>query len=327
MAFNNVSTSEGKVNSFNPEKRPFALEFDTYGAIPINKENARVLIRWSLKPTKLNLKDYEFYIDRSDSPDQIVGKQDKDIDGVLQRGQAGPSSDSYPMVQIHKDPISAIDFYEYVDFTPVLKNLHASVYYRIRCRHVPTQEEISTPAFTWKGSLDTVGLYVVDEQEFLLKDCIGEPCLIYVRRRGGVPCTKCFDYVQKKRLISNCKVCYGTNWEGGFYAPISSYAAVGTSQKEAGIQEWGEVQPGQTAMTFTNYPLLKPGDLVREVVENRLWRITAVKEVEKRVTPMIQFAQLVEINPGDVEYSYPIDEALIRKLLDEFEEIQRLREF
>jgi hypothetical protein len=278
-------------------------------------------------PSKVDLSDFEFYIDRSSSPDQIVGKQDVDIDGNLQVGAAGPASESRPMEQIHKTPISALDFYEYVDFTPVLKNLHASVYYRIRCRRISTGEEIETLPFTWKGTLDLLGLYVVDEQEFLLKDAIGEPCLIYLRRRGGVPCTKCFDPVQKKRLISNCKVCYGTNWEGGFYPPISSYAAVGSAAKATTIQEWGENQPGQTSMQFTNYPLLRPGDLVREVVENRLWRIAQVQEVEKRVTPMMQFGQLVEINPGDVEYSFPLDEALVRKLLEEFEDIQNKREF
>lgn len=309
------------------KKPPFPLEFDRFEAVPINKESARVLIRWELKPTKISLSDFEFYIDRSEAPDQVVGAQDKDIDGRLHVGAAGPASVSATMTQINKIGISALDFYEYVDYTPILKNLHQSVYYRIRCRKISTGEEIETPSFTWKGSLDLLGLYVVDEHEFMLKDVTGEPCLIYVRRRRGIPCTKCFDPVQKKRTISNCKVCYGTNWEGGFYPPISTYANVSAAPKVTQITDWGEVQPGQTDMLYTNYPLLKTGDLIREVVENRLWRVVYVKEIEKRVTPMLQIVRLQEVNLGDVEYSYPLDENLVRQLTAEFEDIQRLREF
>lgn len=306
--------------------RPFDIAFKRFNATPLNKEDAKVLVSWELQPTKVDLSDYEFYVDRGQTPEQVVGKQDADIDGFLQKGAAGPAPITHNMYPLNAQPISALDYYEYADFTPELRSLSAELYYRIRCRRISTGEEIMTPAFTWQGKMDLMALYIVDEQNFQLKDAAGQPCLIYNRRRGGIPC-KCFDPVQQKRLYSNCKVCYGTNWTGGFYPALGSYTEVKTADKDTSIQEWGEIQPGNTLMRFTNYPVIKNGDLVRTIVENRLWRVAKVKEFEKRVVPMMQYAQLVEVNPGDVEYSIPLNEDLVRKLLLEYENILNKREF
>jgi hypothetical protein len=302
----------------------FPITFSKFEAIPLSRDPAKVLIRWDIMPTKADLSDFEFFIDARESPDQIPHFQNVTIDGELFDSYA-PTTSSINQPPITK-AISALDFYEYNDYLPYLKNLSKHIYYKIRCRRISTQEEISTPPFSWFGELDLIGLYVVEEHNFLLEDAIGTPCLVYIRRRSGLRCC-CFDEVQKKRLISNCKRCYGTNWVDGFYNPIDTYVDFNPSQENSIIQEWGEVQPNETNILLSNYPLLSSGDLVRELRENRLWRVVSSKQTEKRRTPMLQFARVTEVKPGDIEHNLPIDQKFVLDKIKQFEDMRLLREF
>lgn len=295
-----------------------------FQALPLSRDQARVLIQWEVSPTRANLSDFEFYIDRGETADQIPAFQHVTIDGRPIPG--APTTASVNQFQI-AGPISALDFYQYVDATPEVRNLFKIYYYRIRLRQISTQEEVRTPPFTWQGDLDLVGLYVVDEHNFLLEDTAGVPCLIYPRKRGGLPCPDCFDPIQKKRLNSYCQSCFGTNWLGGFYAPLDAFIDFGAPNDTTAIQDWGETQPSESDILYTNYPFLEAGYVVRELREDRMWRVVKNRQTEKRRTPMLQFVRLIEINPGDVEYKIPADENFINAKIQQFEEIRRKREF
>jgi hypothetical protein len=303
----------------------FPLSFQKFEAIPLARDPSKVLIQWELKPTKISLADYEFYIDRGDSPSQIPAFQHVTIDGQPWNTPS-PTTTSDNDRQI-AGPISALDFYQYLDRSTLLRNFHKLYYYRIRIRKISTQEELGTPAFSWQGDLDLVGLYVVDEHNFLLEDTVGTPCLVYPRKRNGVTCSKCFDPIQKKRTNSYCLTCFGTNWEGGFYQPLDSFIDFNPSPDNTVIQQWGETQTNETNILMSNYPLVVNGDVIRELRENRMWRVAKTQHTEKRRTPMLQFVRVIEINPGDVEYKIPIDEEFMKAKIAQFEEMRKLREF
>ncbi|NBO55676.1 MAG: hypothetical protein EBU84_14045 [Actinobacteria bacterium] len=236
------------------------------------------------------------------------------------------TTDSVNQLQV-AGPIPAFDFLQWVDCLSNLRNLNTQVYYRIRARKISTQEEVSTQPFTWDSDLDLVGLYVAEEHNFLLEDVIGVPCLVYVRRRGGITCTACFDPVQKKRTASHCTVCYGTNWTGGFYNPIDAYVDLSPNPKNSSIAEWGEISQNETQILISNYPEVSPGDIIRELRSNRLWRVVLSQPTEKRRAPMLQFVRAVEINAGDVEYKIPYDTELALKKIQELDKIRAQREF
>lgn len=303
----------------------FPLSFRRAEAITLAKTPAQILIKWELNATKLSLADFEFYIDRSDAPDQDAGFQHKTIDGrpLL---PAIPTTGSTNLTQI-AGPISGLDFYEYRDHSPVLRNLYQQIYYRVRCRRISTQEELCSQQFTWDSALDLVGLYIAEEYNWLLEDTTGVPSFVHIRKRGGAACTNCFDPVQKKRTSSSCNVCYGTNWTGGFYNPIDLYIDFNPSPNPVQIAEWGETQPNESNVSLSNYPQLSSGDVIRELSRNRLWRVTRVTETEKRRIPMLQMARVAEVNPSDIEYKLPYDQELVGAILRKFNEIRALREF
>ena len=308
------------------DKKTFPLNFKLIDVIPLSRDPGKVLIRWEIEQTNLNLADFEFYIDRGDTPDQIPAFQHVTIDGKIWRDHPSITTHSVNMSQIG-GPISALDFYEFTDYALHIKNLYKTYYYRVRIRRISTQEELGSAPITWKGDLDLEALYVIDEHNFMLDDTTGVPALIYKRRRSGVLCTQCFDVIQKKRLASRCLYCFGTNWEGGFYQPIDAFVDMSPHPKQELIREWGETQPTETDILFTNYPLLSPGDIVREIMQNRMWRVTRIRPTEKLRVPMLQFLRLIEINPGDIEYKIPIDQHFIETKIRQFEEYKKRREF
>lgn len=304
----------------------FPVSFKLITAIPISKDPGKVLIKWELEKTSINLKDFEFYIDRGDSPDQVPAFQHKTIDGKTWKQWSSENTDSVNMTQIG-GPINGLDFYEFVDYTPLLRNLWKIYYYRVRVRRISTQDEMGSAPITWKGDLDLEGLYVVDEHNFLLEDTTGVPCLVYPRKRGGIACTECFDPIQKKRLSSSCQTCYGTNWVGGFFNPIDVFIDLNPTTDQTSIQQWGETQETETDLLLTNYPMLSSGDLIRELRPNRLWRVVRTKDTEKRRSPMLQLVRVIEVKPGDVEYKIPVDQAFIEDKITKFEEYKKRREF
>jgi hypothetical protein len=303
----------------------FPLSFSKFEATPLSKTPAKVLIQWDLCQTKLPLTDFEFRVDRGSAADAEPGFQHVTIDGKPM-SDGTISTDSVNLTQV-AGPISGIDFYQWADYSGELANLQKIYFYRVRLRRISTQEEIETPVFTWNTDLDLEGLYVVEEHNFLLEDSTGVPALTFPRKRGGMTCPNCFDPIQKKRTSSYCLRCFGTNWDGGFYNPIDSYIDFNPSPQNTVIKDWGETQPNETNVFLTNYPLLGNGDVIRELQNGKLWRVTRTQPAEKRRMPTLQFARVVEINPGDVETKIPYDQTLALQILERFRKIRKLRAF
>jgi hypothetical protein len=303
------------------------IGFKRVEAIPLSRSPAKVLIRWETNhPKQSDIANYEFCVLREiGAEDSIPNFQDVDID-QNPKTPLGPSLNSSNLKQISLW-IDGLDFPWYVDYTDSLKNLTNISHYKVKCRNKDTQEEVVSSSFTVEGQLDLVGLYICDEHNFLLKDTIGVPSLIFKRRRGGIACKNCFDPIQKKRTISNCTVCYGTNWLGGFFKPLDSYVDFSPNPKTSTITNWGEVQENECNALLSNHPDVAPGDVIRELRDHRMWRVVHVTVTEKRRCQMLQFARLAEIKPGDIEYALATDERFQVEKVSEIEAIKQKPEF
>lgn len=263
----------------------------------------RVLVRWRLRPTTQNLRQLKFVVYRGESPEEMV-------------------------------PISAEiahdDLYEYLDTAPLLKIYQKNFYYRIVAREYRSNAVVQTfesELFTWDIGEDLVGTYIIEEHEFKYRYVAGAPAMVFKRKRNEVHCPDCFDHVLKRVKVSNCKTCYGTGKLGGFYKPSPLWMDFNPENEILAIAEFGEKQVGQTDGELTNYPLLDPGDLVLQVLPNKLYRVESIFRAEKRQVVLRQLVRLNEVNRSDIEYRIPVDEEMQRKLVDEFEEIRKEVEF
>lgn len=301
--------------------------FKDVKAIPLSRHPAKVLIKWETKLAGAELADYEFLVERQAAgQDGSVGYQHVDIDGNPYKPAYHDAKDPKNLRPI-STWIDGLDFPWHVDYSETLKGLTLPLWYRVKARNKKTQEESVSEMFAWDGPLDLVGLYVVDEHNFMLRDVTGVPSLVFQRRRSGVQCTVCFDPIQKKRLSSSCKRCYGTNYVGGFFSPIDCYIDYNPNPNVIRIEAWGATQPNETDALLSNFPNISPGDIIKELRENRLWRVERVTMTEKRRVPMLQFIRLVELKPGDIEYTIPNDERFQIKKINELEETKKKPEF
>lgn len=298
--------------------------FKSVTITPLSKKPARILVRWQMEQESEELADAEFFVERSYTQDSKIGFQDVDIHGNARPDPVGLSSNNFTVVSQIIDGLSDSNF---VDHSPEIASLSNDLVYRVRCRRKSTQEEFISKEASLDRNIDLVGLYVSDEVNFELMDVTGVPCLVYNRRSTGVYCTKCFDKIQKKRLFSGCKTCFDTGWVGGFYDPIDCYVDITPNQKSLQIAPWGSVQENESPMMLSNFPVVNPGDVIRELESARMWRVVRINVTEKRRALMVQFPTMTEIKPGDVEYKIPVDESFVQKKLEEFRKIKRLREF
>lgn len=269
------------------------------------EHQSRVLVKWQLEPTRQNLLNLRFFIYRGESPEE--------------------------MEKLNEAGIRATSQYEYVDVTPNLIDLHKKYYYKVAATEFSGNTPVQTfysHAFTWDGDLDLVGLYVVEEHLFLYRHTsAGVPTMIYQRRHDGEQCPNCWDPVLKRVTTSNCSVCYGTGKLEGYYPPIDAWMKIDPDPSLSQVTNWGERQARQTEAEFTNYPELRPGDIILEVKPRQFWKVSNVRYPQKSRVTMLQTARIDAVNPSDIEHRLEVPQDRVEALLKALEERRDEREF
>lgn len=302
-----------------------ALEivFKKLEVVPLSKLPAKVLVRWEINAAGADLADYDFIVESAEAPDNIPGFQHIDIyKNPLPTTEHAVTAN----FEIISKPINGLDQLFFVDYRPNLINLTKAYNYRVKCTRKSTQEVFYSAMIAIDGELDLIGIYIAEETNFDLEDN-ATPSLLYNRKRAGVRCTKCFDAIQKKRLLSGCTTCFDTGWVGGFYDPIDLFVDFAPNPKNVQIAQFGEVQDNQSRLRMSNFPGVFPGDIIRELLSSRMWRVERVDLTERMRSTNLQWPVVTEIKPGDVEYKIPVDEQLLLAKVGELQKRKRKREF
>lgn len=258
----------------------------------------RVLVTWELEPTSQNLKNLKFFIERGESPSEFT--------------------------QLNGDGVAHDDLYEFIDYTASLYDAQKHYEYRIRAAEVDpntgeTLQEFVSQTADLDGTLDPVGLYVVEEHLFKYRHVDGIPALIYIKKHEGESCPECWDHVMKRVTKSNCKTCFGTGFIEGYYPPIDGWMNFGPQTQVANIGTPGLSQPNKTQVDFTDWPTLRPGDVIFEIQNHLFWRVTQIVSPEKNRVPLLQQVQVSAINRSDIEYKLFIPRDRIDNLLAQLE--------
>lgn len=279
---------------------------------------SRVLLRWRLAPTTQNLAGTKFLVERGESPSEMAQINTGDVGDVV----SNPIND-------HRGRRVNTE-YEFLDYTPKLIDLQKKYYYRVSLVRYQSDIEVqrfSSDIFSWEGALDFVGLYIVEEHLFLYRWVSGVPCFIYKKKHDGDRCTVCWDDILQRVTKSNCTVCFGTGRLGGYYPPIPAWANIEPLPNLAQVAQQGLIQPSKTDFQFTDYPSLRPDDLILEVKTNVWWKVVNVRSPEKNRDTMLQVAGLDAVNRADIEYQLIVDENERKKMIADLEARKLIREF
>ena len=290
------SESPSESSSESPSVEPENVDFDTVEVIKVCVSNI-FFIDWTMDidlPAVID--DFEFKIYWSFDPATgFLPILDDVGDPVIIDGAVGPLSYTHDHKQydFNKDRYYKILVIEKAD--PLHQLFSDTVYIGM-----------------YSDGMHTVIKY---NEDTLYDTYQGEPCRVIKKKSTGVRCTECWSFERRQRTKTHCETCDGSGFVDGWYAPIQVQISFDSDPKKSDSQkEWENVFDTKRAR-LSNYPLLRPKDLIVNCDEAKRYVITQVDTTKlPRVSPDIntlssqnyiisQILSLEELNPDDNEYN------------------------
>jgi len=238
----------------------------------------KILVKWELEPTKLDLSQYSFAIYRSNNQETEF----KNINTFIPSTANG----------------------EYLDYEPLLHNEYREYFYKMIATNTVTGNIIESDVITWEFQPDYKMLEMIRLLDDHLEWRIGSPCVLYYERTvsDSGHCPHCWDIVTNRQKTSSCSFCSGTGILGGYDGPQPVWIEfIAPNTKDVAHAAWGESQPGQSDILLSNYPVIKPRDVLIEIDTGSLWRITRVSTIAPQRTIIQQMARIDRMNKSDIE--------------------------
>lgn len=239
-----------------------------------------VQLTWEIENTDLDPHDFWFEVLRSESPE-------------------GPFD---VMTEKFSDRYLFIDNQQNVQFDRWRK-----LFYKIRVtlKSDTSQTQNSETVSLEGAEPDLIALEIQLRERTLFQEFVGRKCFVFPRRTFGQRCRVCFDPITNTQVRSKCITCYDTTFVSGFFSPIQSYIQFDPSVKITQLQDFGETQEVLTSARLSNFPPVKPRDVIVEP-DNRRWRVVKVNNTERLRAIVHQELGVTQIIAGDIEYALPI---------------------
>jgi hypothetical protein len=247
-----------------------------------------------------SIDDYKFQIWWSDDPiSGFTAILDEHSDVVEIPGATGP--------------LTYTHHYRQMDF-------NRDRYYKVQAIH------LSNAVAPFFSSTVFIGMYSDGMQEVmkhaentLNRMYQGEPCFVIKRKSTGARCPTCWSAARQQRMRTHCDTCHGTGFVVGYYQPIDVQISFDSDPKKSDLQkEWENVYDTKRAR-MSNYPLVRPKDLVVNKDDYKRYvishvdttklprRAETVSILSKQNYIVSQLLVLEELNPDDNEYFLDID--------------------
>lgn len=270
---------------------------------------SRVLCCWEIVPQYSNLDATTFVVERSLSNQFSEGEYEQ-ISGEI---QAGPG----------------IYVYEFDDITANLSNFWRKYFYRIKAIN-PYDGTIVSSIRSWETNPRPHELAIIERHDFVLQYLQGTPSFAFVERTAGGARCSCYDVTTGRTTSSNCDLCLGTGRQQPYFDPIPMFVDFNPDEQLVSISSFGELQTKEKDCWFSAYPVMKPGDLIYEVMTAVLWRIARINTIQPMGTTIQQVCRLNALERSEVVYQglVPrISDDTLRSTVQEWERIKEERLF
>lgn len=140
------------------------------------------------------------------------------------------------------------------------------------------------------------------------------PCVLLKRRVWGKRCPECYDPKTKASTRGGCRTCYGTSFEGGFWAPVSMPARQqGPRQAAVGGDPKSDAQ--KMRLVLPDFPQVNFRDVIVSLRTGDRFEVAEEGETDLQEEPMYQSVVVTELDRSDVRYQIRVDPSSVRPFL------------
>lgn len=188
-------------------------------------------------------------------------------------------------------------------------------YYKILAINKYTLEEFFSQTVFIGNYFDGVHDTMRYAESVLYNYYTGEPCLIIKKKTFGARCPNCWSNERQQMVKSHCTVCNGSGYATGFYQPIRTQISFDSDPKKSDSQKEFENVFDTKRGRISNYPLVRPKDIIVNIDDNKRYVITHVEttklphlsayhlHLSKQNYIVSQLLIFEELNTDDNEYN------------------------
>jgi hypothetical protein len=248
-------------------------------------------VSWDLAPTEDNTADFTVAVLRAEAPQ-------------------GP----YEAVSGELDPGAVFSFQ---DATVNVLSFWRRYFYRLRVTETATGDEAlyGSPVASESVSDGPAGQYLRVQPDLLALEArrrfrlvcaeFGSGPLLWLKRKTLGPRCSCWDGLKNRVRYSNCALCYGTGFTGGFYAALPMPAMTLPTAESNALTPYMELQPYDQVRWVPAFPRVAPKDVLVDR-EGTRWSVMPVQVPLKAGAETRQMLQLRALTRDSVEYQVPV---------------------
>jgi hypothetical protein len=245
------------------------IKINEFKVIMVEVEALRLY--WTIEPTTEDINEYDFSVLRSGSengPWQLIA--------------------------------SGLQF-QYIDNEANNYTNDRIYWYSIRVTHKQTGKYQDYGPQYNSFQTDPVGLELIRKKNVYLKTQTGLPVFLFKKKTFGQYCPNCFDQIKQRVTKTNCEVCFGTGFSGGYWKPIELYvnrAIPDSITKTIGFNK----AAGTIVVEASSHPIISTGDFILYPQVGIRYRVVSITAHTRMGDIISQYVNLTEINRSDVEY-------------------------
>lgn len=178
-------------------------------------------------------------------------------------------------------------------------------YYRVRLAAKDGSGYRDSKVIRVEPNPDHIATEMVRKKIIFMRHRGGVASAVFLRRRWGPHCSRCFDTTQQVATQANCPECYGTGYTGGYMQPSILPALKNVPEKML-VQAGVPYKRGDTMWEFANWPTLDTGDLVVDRVMNIRYMVDRVHPFTHRGHLVSQIVALTRVDEMSILYGLDV---------------------
>lgn len=135
----------------------------------------------------------------------------------------------------------------------------------------------------------------------------GVPLSLLKRRRWGPRCPACWDPTLREATREHCPTCFGTGFEGGYWAPIRVRGRREAATVQTQLSAHGETDVEFADFILLDFPRLEYKDVVIDLRSGDRYEVQRMTPTELKGVTVHQKLTASLLGRNSVEYEVPVD--------------------